>query len=153
MSPAPVVGSFIESFTVDASIWVAAFDRGDPYHQEAADFLGEAARRGSPLHAPRLLLLEVRCAIARRTRDAAAGARAEAVLRTAPFLQLHPVDERLLDAAGEAGSTQHLRSADALYAACSALQRAPLVSFDAELITRANAIPPHRAFSASDRAV
>ena len=56
------------------------------------------------------------------------------------------MDERLLDAAGELGGAQALRSADALYAACDLLHRAPLVTFDAELIARAGATPPHRVF-------
>ena len=135
-----------EMLTVDACVWVAAFDPVDRFHAEAATFLGEAAARGVRLLAPRWLLLEVRCAVARRSGDAAAGARAEAALRGAPFLQLSPMDERLLDAAGELGGAQALRSADALYAACALLHGAPLVTFDAELIARAGATPPHRVF-------
>lgn len=132
--------------TVDACVLVAAFDGADRFHREATDFLMDVAQRGVRLVAPRLLLLEVRCAIARRAHDAAAGARAEAALRAAPFLQLVPVDDRLLDAAGEVGATQRLRSADALYAACAVLQQAPLVSLDGELVSRANALRPHHVF-------
>ena len=135
-----------EALTVDACIWVAAFDPRDRFHAEAATFLGEAAAQGVRLLAPRLLLLEVRCAVARRSGDAAAGARAEGALRSAPFLQSHPVDEHLIAEAGELGGAQGLRGADALYAACALLHRAPLVTFDAELIVRAGASPPHRVF-------
>ena len=135
------------ALTVDACILVAAFDGSDRFHREATDFLMEVAQRGVRLIAPRLLLLEVRCAIARRARDADAGARADAALRAAPFLQLVPVDDRLLDAAGGLGAMLRLRSADALYAACAELHEAPLVSLDAELVSRANASLPQRVFN------
>lgn len=136
------------AYTVDACVWVAAFDVADRMHHESAAFLREAARRAVRLHAPRLLLLEVRCAIARRAGEADAGARAESALRGAPFLQLHPVDERLLDAAGELGATLRLRSADALYAACAAAHRTPLVTWDGELLARAGAWAPPQALGA-----
>lgn len=136
------------AFTVDACVWVAAFDVADHAHRESARFLREAARRAVRLHAPRLLLLEVRCAVARRARDGDAGARAESALRAAPFLQLHPVDERLLDAAGEVGTALRLRSTDALYAACAAAHQAPLVTWDGELLARAGAWAPPQALGA-----
>jgi predicted nucleic acid-binding protein len=141
--PASPAGS---AYTVDACVWVAAFDVADRFHRESAGFLREAARRDVRLHAPRLVLLEVRCAIARRSGHAEAGARAESALRAAPFLRLHAMDERLLDTAGELGATQRLRAADALYAACAALHRAPLVTWDAELLARAGARDPRQLF-------
>lgn len=133
--------------TVDACVWVAAFDQADRFHADAAAFLNEVARRGVRVHAPRMLLLEVRCAVARRTGDSASGARAEAVLRTAPFLQLGPLDDRLMEVAGEAGADRRLRSGDALYVACSIMHQAPLVSYDRELVERAGALTPERVFA------
>jgi predicted nucleic acid-binding protein len=56
------------------------------------------------------------------------------------------VDEHLIAAAGELGGAQELRGADALFAACALRYRAPLVTFDTELIARAGASLPHRVF-------
>lgn len=137
----------VTSLTVDACVWVAAFDRADRCHADAAAFLGEVARRGVRVHAPRMLLVEVRCAVARRAGDATAGARAEAALRTAPFLQLDPLDDRLLETAGQAGADRRLRSGDALYVASAIMNQAPLVSYDRELVERAGAIRPDRVFA------
>lgn len=128
--------------TLDANIWVAAYDPRDHFHAESAAFLLEAARRALPLNGPAFVLVEAGCALARRARSVAAGQAALERLRLHPLLSLQPLDGALLAAAARLGVQQLLRGADALYAATAEISGAQLVSWDEELIRRAGAISP-----------
>lgn len=130
--------------TLDASIWVAAFDPRDRSHEVSAGFLGVTAQRRLRLHGPAIVLIETACALARRARSAETGRAALERLRLHPMLALHPVNERLLASAQDLGLQQLLRGADALYAATAALLNAPLVSWDEEHIDRAGAVTPEQ---------
>lgn len=128
--------------TLDANVWIAAFDPLDRFHEESAVFLLAAAQRRLRLHGPALLIVEAACALARRAQSSTAGERALEQLRAYPLLTLHPLDDQLLAAAARLGSQRFLRAGDALYAATAALLDAPLISWDSELIRRANALTP-----------
>lgn len=128
--------------TVDANIWVAAFDPRDRFHERSATFLRAVALAGLRLHGPALVAIEVACALARRAGDSAVGALAHERLRTHPALLLHPMDERCLSTAHDIGVRQLLRGADALYAATATLFGAPLVTWDDELVQRSGAFTP-----------
>jgi len=128
--------------TLDANIWVAAFDSRDRFHRQSAAFLRAVALSGLGLHGPMFVTLEVACALARRAGDPAVGVLADQQLRAHPALVLYPMDERLLEVARELGTTRLLRAADALYAATASLAAAPLVTWDDELVERAEAVTP-----------
>jgi len=128
--------------TLDANIWVAAFDPRDRFHQRSAVFLRAVALKGLRLHGPAFVALEVACALARRAGDPAVGGIAHERLRTHPALLLHPMDDRCLSTAHEIGVRRLLRGADALYAATANLLDAPLVSWDDEMVQRAGACTP-----------
>jgi predicted nucleic acid-binding protein len=128
--------------TVDANVWVAASDPRDRFRDASVAFLRAAAERGLELHAPAFLLNEVGCALARRAGDKAVGVSAAERLRSHPSLILHALDEPLLALALDIGVRQLLRAADALYAATSMLARAPLITWDNELVSRAGAMTP-----------
>jgi predicted nucleic acid-binding protein len=130
--------------TLDASVWVAAFDPRDRFHAGSIAFLRKVARNRLRLHGPAFVLIESACALARRARSAATGQEALERLRTHPTLLLHPVSERLLASAQALGLRQLLRGADALYAATAALLNVPLVSWDDELVDRAGAVTPEQ---------
>lgn len=130
--------------TLDASIWVAAFDPQDRFHAVSAGFLRALAQHRLRIHGPAFVLVETACALARRARSAATGRAALERLRLHPTLVLHPVNERLLASAQDLGLRQLLRGADALYAATAALLNAPLVSWDEELVDRASAVTPEQ---------
>ncbi len=129
-------------FTIDANIWVAAFDSSDRFHERSVAFLRALAARQCALHGPVFLLLEAGCALARRARVPAAAAVVEQRLRAHPTLALHPLDDRCLSKATELGARRLLRAADALYAAVAELNGAPLVTWDDELVQRAGALTP-----------
>jgi predicted nucleic acid-binding protein len=128
--------------TLDANIWVAAFDSRDGFHARSVAFLRAVARKGLRLHGPAFAALEVACALARRARDSTVGAAAHERLRAHPALLLHPIDDHYLSTAREIGVRRLLRGGDALYAATAALLDAPLVTWDDELVQRAEALTP-----------
>lgn len=128
--------------TIDANVWVAAFDPHDAFHKPSAAFLREVARRRLPLNGPAVTLVEIGCALSRRTRDAAFARAASERARGYPLLTLTPMDEQTLTKALETGARLALRGADALYAVTAALTGATLISWDAELATRAGALTP-----------
>ena len=99
--------------TLDANVWIAAFDPHDRFHDASRDFLAAGLEQGLSFTGPAFVLVEAACAVARRAQDARAG-------RTDLFL----------------------RSGDALYAAAAERTRAPLVSWDDELLRRAGAVTP-----------
>lgn len=128
--------------TLDASIWTAAYDSRDAFHAHSTAFLVAVTRRRLPLYGPAFVVIEVACALARRAQSPAAGKDALQTLRSHPLLILQPLDERLLAVAARLGAHQLLRGADALYAATAAICSAPLISWDDELIRRAEAVTP-----------
>lgn len=128
--------------TVDANVWVTDFDPRDALHDRSAAFLREAARRRLVLHSPSFLTLEVACAVTRRAGDSAVGVFVGDRLLTHPTLELHPLDDRLLDEARNVGVQLMLRGADALYAATAKLTGAPLITWDHELVKRAGGVTP-----------
>ena len=128
--------------TLDANVWVSAFDPRDHFHDRSVGFLRAVATAGLRLHGPAFLVVEVSCALSRRSGDPALGAAAAARLETHPALTLHAMDERMLRTAGEVGVRHLLRAADALYAATAMLAEAPLVAWDAELVSRAGGVTP-----------
>jgi predicted nucleic acid-binding protein len=128
--------------TLDANVWISAYDPHDRFNADSTRFLRVVTSRALILNAPALLLVEVACAIARRAGDAGAGDAAYDRLVRYPGLVVHPLSEYLVGVAARLGSRQLLRGADALYAATAALVNAPLVSWDDELVQRAGAVAP-----------
>ncbi|MEO6064092.1 MAG: PIN domain-containing protein [Thermoflexales bacterium] len=120
--------------TLDANIWVSAFDRSDSCDGQSIAFLTHTAQAHLRLHGPATVVLEVSCALGRHLR------RIEYADQAA--LALHPINERLLDQALTLGNERGLRGVDALNAAAAALMDAPLISWDVELIQRAGAMRP-----------
>ena len=128
--------------TVDANIWVSAFDASDYFHVQSAHFLRETTDRGIVLYAPAFALVEVACVVARKFRDPPAGVAAADEILNRGLIQIVPIDEALLKLAMELGSRQFLRGGDALYAATAQLTGSPLLSWDYELIQRVGAVLP-----------
>lgn len=128
--------------TVDASVWIAGFDATDALHSRSAAFLRAAIRQRTSMHGPAVVLVEVGCALARRSRDPSAGRQAANTLTTNLLLRIWPLDEALLALALQIGSERFLRGTDACYAATAQLASAELISWDKELIARAGALTP-----------
>lgn len=135
----------MSAFTIDASVWVAALEHRDHFHEPSVALLRELESTRARLWAPSLVLLEVSCALARRTREATIGDAAASRLRSHPLLSLRALDAELLDVARSIGTQRYLRAADALYLATATLEAAALVTWDAELLARGDAVTPTQA--------
>ena len=123
-------------YTVDASVWVNAFDQREPGHVVSRRLLDELKVRALPVIVPNLVLVEVAGAIS-RTRRAPAEAEAFTIaLSRLPHVTVRVLDEVCaLDALTLAG--QHgLRGADAVYAAVALRAGSTLVTLDTEHLTR-----------------
>lgn len=128
--------------TLDANIWVAAYDPTNRFHADSVRFLRVVAQQTRQLTCPAFLVVEISCALARRTQNAAAGQAVVERLRKHPALTLLPVSDGLLAPATHLGTQNLLRAADALYAATAELSASQLVSWDGELVRRAGAVTP-----------
>ncbi|MDB6117174.1 MAG: Ribonuclease VapC [Verrucomicrobiaceae bacterium] len=128
--------------TIDANVWIAAFDPADCFHGVSATMLRRAASGNFSLYAPDIAQLEVACAVSRRRRDPAAGVAAGSKLAAHPVLRMVLVDTTLQAAALRIGTQCFLRGADALYAAAAELTGSVLISWDKELVSRSGGLTP-----------
>ncbi len=129
--------------TVDANVWVAAFDTKDRFHDESVVFLRYLAGAETITRAPAIVILEVACALARRYADPAVGRKASEMMKANTLLHAEQLDADLLAEALRLGTRFRLRAADALYAATAALRTSgSLVTWDTDLIERAGALTP-----------
>jgi predicted nucleic acid-binding protein len=75
--------------TVDASVWVAAADRRDAFHQERRDLLSAALVEGVKIIVPAFAAVEVACALARKLQSSARGRQLENdVLSSSPVHEI-----------------------------------------------------------------
>lgn len=123
-------------YTVDASVWVNAFDQREPGHLVSRQFLDTLQSQALPIIVPNLVLVEVAGAIS-RTRRAPAQAQAFAIALS----RLRHVTVRVLDKicafqALTLASQHGLRGADAVYAAVAREAGSTLVTLDNEHLTR-----------------
>ena len=123
-------------YTVDASVWVNAFDQRESGYVVSRRFLDALKVRALPIIVPNLVLVEVAGAIS-RTRGAPAEAQAFAIaLSRLPHVTVCVLDEvcalHALTLAGQHG----LRGADAVYAAVALRAGSTLVTLDNEHLTR-----------------
>jgi predicted nucleic acid-binding protein len=128
--------------TVDANVWIAAFDPADVFHADSIALFTRIASRNITIHAPDFVEIEVACAVSRRRRDASAGIVAGTQLVAHPLLVLSAVDSKLQAEALRIGTSCFLRGADALYAATAHITQTTLVSWDDELVKRSSGFTP-----------
>jgi len=127
-------------FTIDASVFVNAFNPHERGHAESLAFLTVVREQGSAIVVPTLLVTEVAAAVARASGDAddaLAYARAIARLPHLTFVSLTPT---FALQAAELAATHRLRGADAVYVGVARLYGATLVSRDEEQLMRGSAV-------------
>lgn len=122
--------------TIDASVWVSAFDTTDSLHAAGREFLRQAQAQMLPIVVPSFVLVETGCALARRFRSAERGRRAAERLVVFPLVRLEPTDAFLEREALILGAQLRLRGADALYAAVAMRTGSTLITTDRELRQR-----------------
>ena len=132
----------MSAVTVDAGVWVAAAGASDPRCDVSRIFLTEVGRRGFRLVAPAIVLVEVGCALARRSRDAEGPRRLTEAMLAPDFVSYVPVDGPLLARSFTMGTERFLRGADALYVAAADGAGNALVSWDGEHLARGAGVSP-----------
>ena len=127
-------------YTIDASVFVNAFNPHEDGHAQSLKILSAIQERGDPVIVPTLLTVEVASAVARATDDSAGPlqyARATAAL---PHLTLVSPTPAMARHAADLAATHRLRGADAVYLAVARRYGTTLVSRDDEQRTRGSAV-------------
>ncbi|HYU34641.1 MAG TPA: type II toxin-antitoxin system VapC family toxin [Thermoanaerobaculia bacterium] len=123
-------------YTVDASVWVNAFDRREPGHLISRQFLEVVQRQALPIVVPNLVLAEVAGAIGRTRRTPVQAQEFAVALSRLPHVTVRVLDEVCALHALTLAAQQGLRGADAVYAAVAHDAGTTLVTLDNEHLTR-----------------
>jgi predicted nucleic acid-binding protein len=127
-------------YTVDASVFVNAFNPHEEGHAASLQILSAIQERGDPVIVPTLLVPEVAAAVARATDDSV-GALEYAIATTAlPHLTLVSLTATVARQAADLAATHRLRGADAVYVAVARRYGTTIVSRDDEQRTRGGAV-------------
>jgi len=130
------------TYTIDASVFINAFNSAEPGHTDSQRLLAHLRDQGAPLIAPTLLLPEVAAAIRRGRGDEDLARRFTTTLSRLPNLVLKPLDQILAQQASDIAAQYSLRGSDAVYAAVALQFGSTLVSLDREQRERvATALP------------
>lgn len=118
------------TFTIDASVFLNAFNPYEPGQAESNRLLSLLQERAAPIIVPTLLLPEVAAGIARGSRDTELATKFAAALSQLPYTVFVSVDESLARRAAEVAARYRLRGADAIYAAVALRFGSTLVTLD-----------------------
>lgn len=127
------------TYTIDASVFLNAFNPYEEGHQESRLLLEMLQQRAYPLAEPVLLLPELAATIARGRHDATLALEFANAVQRLPHIILVPVDAGLGGQAAEIAARVRLRGSDAVYVAVATRFSATLVTLDREQLERAHA--------------
>ncbi len=130
------------TYTVDASVFLNAFNPYEAGHAESHSLLAQMQDQGVPIIVPTLLLPEAAAAVARGRDDADLARRFAATLRRLPHLVFVPLDDTLARQAIDVAAQHRLRGSDAVYAAVAFRFGATLVTLDQEQQKRVAGVIP-----------
>ncbi len=119
-------------FTVDASVFLNAFNPSEAGHAESQRVLAWLQEQGTPIIAPTLVLPEVAATISRVRGDAALARDFASALSRLPNLVLVNLDATLAQQAADAAAQYRLRGSDAVYAAVALRFGARMMTLDRE---------------------
>jgi predicted nucleic acid-binding protein len=136
-------------YTVDASVWVNAFDQREPGHEASRRFLQALQAHALPVVVPNLLCVEVAGAISRTRNEPVRTQEFATAVADLPNVSLLSLDEELAQVAWDLAAKNGSRGADAVYAAVALSANCTLVSLDQEHLTRLTAVVPARAPAAA----
>jgi predicted nucleic acid-binding protein len=127
-------------YTVDASVFVNAFNPHEEGHAESLQILSAIQNRGDPVIVPTLLIPEVASAVARATGDSDGAIQYANAAAALPHLTLVSLTTALARQAAALAATLRLRGADAVYVVVARRYGTTLVSRDDEQRTRGDTI-------------
>lgn len=131
-------------YTVDASVFVNAFNPHEQYHAVSLRFLNWLRTRSVPIVEPTLLLPEVTAAVARGRGNPDLAHRFAGALSRLPHLKLVPLDDILTEEAVLWAAEFRLRGSDAVYAGVTGHFKTTLVTLDGEQLKRLRQALPVR---------
>jgi predicted nucleic acid-binding protein len=123
-------------FTVDASVFVNAFNPHESGHAASLAFLSAIHRQSDPVIVPALLLVEVAFAVARASDDTEGALAYAESIAALPHVSLITLTSPLARQGASLAATHRLRGADAVYVAVARRYGTVLVSRDREQRTR-----------------
>lgn len=140
-------------YTVDASVFLNAFNPHEEGHAASLQVLSVIQQRGDPMIVPALLVPEVASAVARATHDSSGAIQFAHATADLPHLTLVSLTPAVARQAAELAATHRLRGADAVYIAVARRYATTLVSRDDEQRARGSAVvvcqTPEEALKAS----
>jgi len=119
-------------FTVDASVFVNAFNPHETGHAASLEILSVIQRRGDPIIVPTLLVTEVASAVARASDDTAGSLDYSEAITGLPHLTLVTLTPAIARQAADLAAAHRLRGADAIYVAVALRYGTVLVTRDGE---------------------
>ncbi|MGE0444920.1 MAG: type II toxin-antitoxin system VapC family toxin [Vicinamibacterales bacterium] len=127
-------------YTIDASVFVNAFNPHEDGHEESLALLTIIQERGDPVIVPTLLLPEIAAAVARASDDSDGAIAYAQAASGLPNLTLVSVTPAMARQAAELAAAHRLRGADSIYVAIARRYGTTLVSRDDEQRLRGSAI-------------
>jgi predicted nucleic acid-binding protein len=124
-------------YTVDASVFLNAFNPYEAGHAESRRFLEYLQAKAIPIIAPTLLLPEVTAAISRGSGNSSLAREFTSSLESLPHLMLIPLDTILARQAVDVAAEYRLRGSDAVYIAVAMRFGSALATLDREQHDRA----------------
>jgi len=131
-------------FTVDASVFLNAFNPYEQGHEESHGLLTRLQTEAIPIVVPTLLLPEVAGTIARGRQDLSLAREFSRALSRLPHVVFVPLDAAQAQRALEVAAEYRLRGSDAVYATVALQFGSMLVTLDREQRERVAKIVPTR---------
>jgi predicted nucleic acid-binding protein len=129
-------------YTIDASVFVNAFNPHEGGHAESLQLLASIQEHGDPVMVPVLILPEIAAAVARASDDRVGALEYADAMAALPHVTLVALTAAVARQAAELAATHRLRGADAVYLAVAHRYGATLVSRDAEQRIRGSVVVP-----------
>src|SRR6185503_647100 len=121
-----------QRFTIDASVFVNAFNPHEAGHAASLEFLAAVHRQAVPVIIPSLAAVEIAPAVARAADDTDGALGYVNAVMALPYLSVVQLTGPLSRLAATLAATHRLRGADAIYAAVARRYGTTLVSRDRE---------------------
>jgi predicted nucleic acid-binding protein len=131
-----------ELYTIDASVFVSAFNSYEIGHKQSHDLLEGLQARRIPLIEPTLLLPELAASVARVYQDEGMAKVFAHSVRNLLNLFVVPLDEMLAELAVDIAAEFRLRGSDTVYLAVAHHYGTALVTLDQEQYNRGSDIVP-----------
>jgi predicted nucleic acid-binding protein len=127
-------------YTVDASVFLNAFNPHEEGHAESLRMLAAISESGDPVIVPTLLVVEIAAALARATDDPVGATRYARATAALPHVMLVALTPMLALQAADLAAAHRLRGADAVYLAVARRYGTTLVSRDEEQRSRGSRV-------------